>query len=92
MISGDGHAAEISALELSGWKGLPLDVTSSGLTNILKRKYEEINGLAITGKVFEPNYGLIRINWDKTEDPVVKVSIKGQEAYCLVSRSKGCTT
>ena len=83
VISGDRHAAEISALELSGWKSPLMDVTSSGLTNVWIRKYEETNSLAITDKVIEPNYGLIRINWDKPEDPVVKVSIKGQDGELL---------
>tara|TARA_E500000178_G_C16894311_1_gene695008 strand:- start:83 stop:1090 length:1008 start_codon:yes stop_codon:yes gene_type:complete len=83
VISGDRHAAEISALELSGWKSPLMDVTSSGLTNVWRRKYEETNSLAITDKVIEPNYGLIRINWDKPEDPVVKVSIKGQDGELL---------
>ena len=83
VISGDRHAAEISALQLSGWKSPLIDVTSSGLTNVWRRKYEETNSLAITDKVIEPNYGLIRINWDTPEDPVVKVSIKGQDGELL---------
>ena len=83
VISGDRHAAEISALELSGWKGPLLDVTSSGLTNVWRHKYEETNSLAITEKVIEPNYGLIKINWDKLRDPVVKVSIKAQKGELL---------
>ncbi len=70
IISGDRHAAEISALE---WKGKMIyDITSSGLTNVTKPR-AEANQHRIAGSnlVFDKNYGILKINRQQDEIAVL---------------------
>jgi alkaline phosphatase D len=77
VISGDRHAGEISAVDLPSWEKPLLDITSSGLTNVWSRNFDESNSLAITEKIIKPNYGFIEIDWNDASDPDVRISIKG---------------
>lgn len=77
VVSGDRHAAEISAQKMRTWEKSLVDVTSSGLTNTWSRAFPEINSRALGPKVIVNNYGLIEIDWKKDEEPAVNISIRG---------------
>lgn len=71
FISGDVHYAELSTLKVTD--GYPLyDVTSSGITSTWSFATPNDNRLA--GPVMENNYGLIVIDWTKT-DPEISFQI-----------------
>lgn len=80
VVSGDRHAGEISVVELNGL-GQPLyDITSSGLTNVWSRMFDERNSRALGPKVIEQNYGRIRIDWPEgveaeESSPSVRLSL-----------------
>ena len=83
IVSGDRHAAEISAQKIGTWEKSLVDVTSSGLTNTWSRAFPEINSSALGPKVIVNNYGLIQIDWMSNEKPSITVSIRGvnREVY-----------
>ncbi len=80
VISGDRHAGEISAVLLDGLSAPLYDITSSGLTNVWSRMFDEVNSKAVTPKVIEPNYGLVEIKWpvegSTEQSPIVKLSLR----------------
>lgn len=75
FISGDVHYAELSKLEVPGCYPL-YDVTSSGITSTWD--FATPNDHRIDGPVMENNYGLITINWSKT-DPEITFQIHDRE-------------
>ncbi|GAB3924446.1 alkaline phosphatase D family protein [Larkinella terrae] len=64
LISGDRHIAEVSKISLAGLGYDLYDITSSGLTHTSK-PYEQPNSYRVGKMVFDLNYSLITINWDK---------------------------
>lgn len=71
FLSGDRHHAEISRLEVRDGAAYPLyDITSSAL-NQSTRWNNEINELRVGCVYREPNFGLIRIEWDAAEPQVI---------------------
>ena len=83
VISGDRHAGEISAISLEGLDHPFYDITSSGLTNVWSRMFDEVNSKAVTPKVIDPNYGLVEIEWpeegSESGSPVVKISLRNEK-------------
>jgi alkaline phosphatase D len=71
FVSGDVHYAELSKLDVPG--GYPLyDATSSGITSTWE--FATPNGNRVEGPVMENNYGLVVIDWSKT-DPEIALQI-----------------
>ena len=77
IISGDRHAAEISTQKIKGWEKSLVDVTSSGLTNTWSQPFSEVNSRALGPKVIVNNYGLIQIDWNNSEQPLINIAIRG---------------
>lgn len=71
FITGDVHYAEISKLEKEGQYPI-YDVTSSGITSTWL--FATPNDNRIEGPVMENHFGLISIDWNKT-DPEIKMEI-----------------
>lgn len=86
VISGDRHAGEISAVSLDGLDKPLYDITSSGLTNVWSRMFDEVNSKAVTPKVIKPNYGVLEIEWPENElengqgptEAMVKISLRDE--------------
>ena len=74
FISGDRHAAEISIQEHEGIQ--VYDITSSGLTSVIKRPKPETNRFRLEGtqKCFTPNYGLLKFS--KNDSLSIQTEIK----------------
>lgn len=71
FISGDVHYAELSRLKVEN--GYPLyDLTSSGITSTWD--FATPNDNRLEGAVMENNYGLVIINWEKS-DPEITFQI-----------------
>ncbi len=82
IVSGDRHAAEVSRLP-ARTVGYPLyDVTSSALNQRLEW-YNEINSYRVGLKYFEPNFGLLLIDWEKP-DPVIRMQIRDVQGKVLI--------
>lgn len=64
LISGDRHIAEVNKISVPGLGYDLYDITSSGLTHTSK-PHEEPNALRVGQMVFDLNYGLFTINWNK---------------------------
>jgi alkaline phosphatase D len=71
FISGDVHYAEISKLTEDGLYAI-YDVTSSGITSTWN--FATPNDHRVDGPVMENNFGLIKIDWSKT-DPEILLQI-----------------
>ncbi len=81
FISGDRHAAELSAMD--GGVGYTLhDLTSSGMNCALAGWYEEPNRHRVGEKIWADNFGLITIEWD-TPDPELCFEIRGTDASVM---------
>lgn len=86
IISGDRHAGEISAISLEGLDSPLYDITSSGLTNVWSRMFDEVNSRAVTPKVIRQNYGVVDIEWPEVDmandapqsEVVVKISLRDE--------------
>lgn len=73
FISGDVHFSEISRTEEGPY---PLyDFTSSGITNTSKKWSEAVNSYRIGNAYDEPNFGLISIDWTKTDPEITMETI-----------------
>ena len=77
VISGDRHAAKISTQKIDGWEKSLVDVTSSGLTNTWSQPFPEVNSRALGPKIIVNNYGLIQIDWENSEQPLINIAIRG---------------
>ena len=78
FLSGDRHFGDLSVMEWPGL-GYPLfDVTSSGLTQAA-RKWRPLspNANRVAGMSFDPNFGLIAIDWQR-DDPIVSLQIRDE--------------
>lgn len=74
FISGDRHTAELSRLDRDG--GYPLyDITSSSLNAPLSER-PEANRHRIGDLIFQPNFGLIEIDW-RSDDPLITMQVRG---------------
>lgn len=76
FISGDRHMAELSKMD-AGVGYTLYDLTSSAL-NQTSRWYNEINRHRWSRSYFEPNFGLIVIDWS-ADDPVVTLEIRRED-------------
>jgi len=82
MISGDTHYAELSRLS----EGVPYplwDLTSSGLTETWP--YIAPNRLRVGEGHSIPNYGRIRIDWERT-DPLIMLEVETVERKIVISQ------
>lgn len=86
FISGDRHHAELSRLRPSNAGGSPTyplwDITSSPI-NQTKRWGNEINAHRVGGMYFDPNFGLIEIDWAQP-DPTLTLQICGEDGTALM--------
>ncbi|RRA99899.1 alkaline phosphatase D family protein [Larkinella rosea] len=81
LISGDRHIAEISKISIPGLGYDLYDITSSGLTHTSKPR-EEPNALRVGQVVFDLNYGLFTINWNKKPlTATVRINGDNQATY-----------
>ncbi len=76
FISGDRHMAELSRMDAGAGYAL-YDVTSSAL-NQTSQWYNEINRHRWSRSYFEPNYGLISIDWSAA-DPLVTLEVRKED-------------
>jgi alkaline phosphatase D len=74
FFSGDRHHGEISVAPADAGAGYPLyDVTSSGM-NCPHRPWEEPNRHRVGEMLCTDNFGVIEIDWTKT-DPIISLTI-----------------
>lgn len=80
FLSGDRHSSEFSKLEVEG-RELPLyEVTSSSLTHARRKKGEEPNRHRVGEMIYENNFGLLEIDWERRE---ATVSIRDEAGAVL---------
>lgn len=78
FVSGDVHFAEVSRSDDGPYPFY--DFTSSGLTNTNESWSQAVNSYRLGEAFAEPNFGLVRIDWDR-DGPVVHL-----EAYDVEGR------
>ncbi len=82
LLSGNVHYAEISITDEAPY---PLyDFTSSGMTHTNPAYAELLNNKRVAGPLTEENFGLIDIEWDAPDGPMVILrafGLKGTEAF-----------
>jgi len=82
FLSGDRHSAEFSKIE--DYLPYPLwDITSSSLNLALSNREEE-NEFRVGKQIFEENFGLLEIKWNKSK-PFVRGSILDTSGNILFS-------
>ncbi|WP_345243124.1 alkaline phosphatase D family protein [Nibrella saemangeumensis] len=65
LMSGDRHIAEVSKISVPGLGYDLYDITSSGISHTTTRRVEELNRLRVGHVVFDLNYTLISIDWNR---------------------------
>ena len=86
FLSGDRHFGDLSVMEAPG-VGYPLfDVTSSGLTQAARRwRPLSPNTNRVAGMSFDPNFGLIAIDWQR-DDPIVSLQIRDESGDIRINQ------
>ena len=77
FLSGNVHFSEVSQTEEGPY---PLiDFSSSGLTHVNKEYAEVENAYRIAGPFVEVNFGLVEIDWETDNSPVITLSSIGRD-------------
>lgn len=89
FISGDRHAAEISIQEHEGIQ--IYDITSSGLTSVVKRPKPETNRFRLSGteKCYTPNYGLLHIASKDSTSLTIQTELKTGNTSTVMRHNLG---
>ncbi len=79
FLSGDRHLGEISVMD-ANWGYPVIDITSSGLNqaNTTWRR-EEPNRHRFAAMPWEHNYGMVEVDWNAKNGPIVSMSLKNEE-------------
>ena len=85
FLSGDRHLGEISVMDAK-WGYPVVDITSSGLNqaNTTWRR-EEPNRHRFAAMPWEHNYGLVEVDWNSKNGPIVSLSLKNEEGKTAAS-------
>ncbi len=79
FLSGDRHLGEISVMD-AGWGYPVIDVTSSGINQAnTKWRREEPNKHRFAAMPWENNYGIVDIDWQAKDSPLVSISLRNEE-------------
>ena len=65
FLSGDRHSSEFSQRSIEGRSSPIYEVTSSSLTHARSKREEEPNRFRVGEMIYENNFGLLEIDWDK---------------------------
>lgn len=89
FISGDVHYAEMSKLENDGMYPI-YDITASGLTH--GHSCAGPNVLRIHGCYMQPNFGMLRIDWEAAGGPQVIFEIRNEKGELKLEEKVGLGT
>jgi len=73
ILSGNAHFAEISTIEVGTTR--IVDITSSGLTHVNETYAKAPNGHRSAGPFADLNFGLVEVDWDAEDGPIVRLAI-----------------
>lgn len=79
FLSGDRHLGEISVMD-ADWGYPVVDITSSGLNQANTNwRRQEPNRYRFAAMPWEHNYGLVEVDWNAKNGPLVSLSLKNEE-------------
>lgn len=79
LVSGDRHIAEISKIDVDGLDRPIYDLTSSGITHTWSTVRDEPNRYRVGDLIVKRNFGLVKVKWDKENNPSITLQVKGLE-------------
>lgn len=85
LLSGDRHIAEISRLDYPDYDTPIYEMTTSGLTHSYEKVGNEPNRYRVSELIGEKNFGIIKIDWEASENPKIALEVWGEEQKLLTT-------